>query len=327
MSDQDDALSGEVSVEVKVDEAGVKAAAKSRAIVALDRLCGNAIDIVGARVEGAARRTRLKNALREALIQTEGKAAIEALRADPRAGQRSLEVFLEEQGRKQSNRDAVAIETLDQLKALPPPPEDDESDPAPIDEDWLNVFSQHAENASSDHLRKLWARILAGEIRRPRSFSLTTLRAISELDLDIARTFQDAVKVRLDNGFLPKPKNLSGDTLLSLSFLEEVGLLQDVSGSTGWSLVPDESGYVLVSNGNLALRVQPLENKKLRLPIILITRVGREIASILPIENEDASLRAVAEILEKNAESMELCSILQKPPIGQLEYQIIERIK
>ena len=104
-----------------------------------------------------------------------------------------------------------------------------------MEEDWLNVFEKHAENASSDRLREMWGHILAGEIRNPGSFSLTTLRVIAELDREIAEGFEKAVKTRMAPGVLPKPPDLVGTALMELTFLEEVGLLQDVSGFLGWT--------------------------------------------------------------------------------------------
>ena len=46
-----------------------------------------------------------------------------------------------------------------------------------------------------------------------------------------------------------------------------------------------------------------------QLPVIKITRVGREIASILPAEPEDRCLRKAAELLRPKVHSIELCLI------------------
>ena len=72
MSDESDPLAGDVSLEVILDEKGVKAAAKSRAIVAIDRLCGSLVDLPGGWLEGKARRQRIRNQLTEALMVAEG---------------------------------------------------------------------------------------------------------------------------------------------------------------------------------------------------------------------------------------------------------------
>src|SRR3546814_19471102 len=60
------------------------------------------------------------------------------------------------------------------------------------DDDWMNRFMRFAEDASSERLQELFARILAGEVVRPGSFGAATLRAVSELDQSIANDFSSA---------------------------------------------------------------------------------------------------------------------------------------
>ena len=315
MTEEKDPLAGEISVAAKLDEAGLTAQARSRAFVALDRLIGSAIDIPGALIEGVSRRLRLRNEAIERLMEAETEAAVKLLTEHPDAGERTLRRFLQEQERKQQNRDAIARETIEQLK-LPPPPLADSAaqskganqDEA-ISEDWLNVFSSHADNATSEHLRSLWARILAGEIRQPGAFSLTTLRTLSELDQQIATMFEREVVDRFQQGLLPKSEALIDQVLLDLTFLEEVGLLQDVNGTLAMEVKPGPDGYGHISNGKYALRIRTKTPHPVQLPVIKITRVGREIASILPAEPEDRCLRKAAELLRPKVHSIELCLI------------------
>ena len=53
-----------------------------------------------------------------------------------------------------------------------------ESDAEEVDLDWLNYFGGYAEKASSKKVRDLWARVLAGEIRHPGSFSRADAAAL-----------------------------------------------------------------------------------------------------------------------------------------------------
>ncbi len=53
----------------------------------------------------------------------------------------------------------------------------------------MNTFMRFADDASSDKLQDLFGRILAGEVVRPGSFSLATIRAVAELDQSIAQDF------------------------------------------------------------------------------------------------------------------------------------------
>lgn len=59
-----------------------------------------------------------------------------------------------------------------------------------ISEDWLNIFEKEACNKSSEDMRLLFGKILAGEIHKPSSYSMKTIKLISELDNEAAKLFQ-----------------------------------------------------------------------------------------------------------------------------------------
>jgi hypothetical protein len=306
MSDDDDVLGRELSVEVRLDKSGVKASAKSRAFAAFDHLVGSAIDIPIAGLEGIAQRVRARNRVKEGKILLEEQRIREGLPMAQSPDDRALHAVLVGEARKLTNRAAVSEEAI---KALEAHGSEDEAEPneAPMDEDWLNVFGSHAEKASSEQLRHLWGKILAGEIRRPGAFSLTTLRVIAELDQHIARTFEEAVKLRLDGGLLPKVGKMEGRRLIDLTFLEEVGLLQEVHGSLKWKWNPNDEGHFYVSQGDSLIKVVPKAGRtEMEVPVIRITRVGQEIASILPKESDDVGLRAVVSLIEDQADEIHL---------------------
>lgn len=58
-----------------------------------------------------------------------------------------------------------------------------------IDEDWLDTFSRTAETKSSEEVQIIFSKILAGEIRRPGTFKLSTIQTLSVLDKTIAEKF------------------------------------------------------------------------------------------------------------------------------------------
>src|SRR5205814_1243291 len=103
------------------------------------------------------------------------------------------------------------------------------SPPPKIEDDWLNVFERFAEDASSERLQQLWAKILAGEIRRPKTFSLQTLRFAAELDELTARVFEKhAHSVLMGDFILDAPR--SGPEFTELLQLEEAGLITGTGG-------------------------------------------------------------------------------------------------
>jgi hypothetical protein len=147
-------------------------------------------------------------------------------------GKVTVRRFIAEETRKQINREAVWVEMDESVRALPPPsltePQDDSLE---LEEDWINIFASYADRASSERLRQLRGRILAGEIRKPGSFAPSTLRVISEMDTEIAAAFQEVARLRIAGGSrLLRADPLENEVLIKWTFLEEVGLLQDVNG-------------------------------------------------------------------------------------------------
>ena len=87
--------------------------------------------------------------------------------------------------RRQINKEAVALKTIKNLQADPPPEQGDGPS-----EDWLAKFERYAEEASSDQLQTLFAKLLAGEIRKPGGISPMTLHFVSMLDQKTASHIQ-----------------------------------------------------------------------------------------------------------------------------------------
>jgi Protein of unknown function (DUF2806) len=80
-----------------------------------------------------------------------------------------------EEKRKFENRAAATRVALDEIKQAPGTVDAT----AEIEDDWLNFYAKLAEDKSSAELQQLFGRILAGEIRKPGSFSLKTLQLVS----------------------------------------------------------------------------------------------------------------------------------------------------
>ena len=73
----------------------------------------------------------------------------------------------------------------------PEPPASSGSTP----DDWFDVYRREATDRSEGELRQAFVRILAGEIERPGTFSVRTLRVLGMLDRGTASLFRKAVSV------------------------------------------------------------------------------------------------------------------------------------
>ena len=327
-----DALDREVAVRAHIDQTGLTIGGKSRALAAFDRLVGGVLGWPGEYFEGKRAAAQARGEAREAMIRADAAAAMKRLEGMSEVGQATMELFLRDEGRKQDNRAAITLAATEQLLALPPPgPEHSEAgpsaadaEPTELDEDWINIFGRYAEQASSERLRELWGRILAGEIRKPGTFAPITLRVIAETDAEMAREFQEVYRLSV-NGFGLRPDPFEGPILDRFAFLEQVGLAQAAFGlSVNIIRSPDGFGYYTGKQAMLRVTYMP-GDQPVSFSAIRITRIGMQIGTILPQDELDA-LRQIGQSLT-TAKKVELGVITARPEKSVMSFNIIDVLR
>jgi hypothetical protein len=83
--------------------------------------------------------------------------------------------------RRQENIEGIVVQAS---KELP-----EAVDEQPVNEDWIAQFFNLSQDISDSEMQILWARILAGEVARPESYSLRTLQTVKVLSKGDARLF------------------------------------------------------------------------------------------------------------------------------------------
>lgn len=200
--EKEDHLSNEISISAELTETGVKASAKSRFFSALDRLCGNVTDIGNAHLEGFASRRRAKTEGEVTLIKEAAQYGVHKLEHDSVFAERAFNNQYQKTLKLQANKDAVVQGALQDLRSSPVSEKEDNAGPEQLDEEFLNRFERYAEDASTEELQQRWSKVLAGEIRKPGTFSRKVLRAIDELEPETALLFERVAQFALD-GVLP----------------------------------------------------------------------------------------------------------------------------
>lgn len=209
---------------------------------------------------------------------------------------RTTDSLLAKELRKQQNKEAIAEKTIEILAHHR---DSNHSESRTPDDDWLNVFERYAENASSEKLRDLWARILAGEIRKPQSFSLKTMRFVSELDQKTASIFEGLADKILNGSTIPKRKGQRGEPFHNLLRLEEFGLLSGVQSDISNYIEMESGEGVSFSYRENSIGIKADTKCSINFPVIALTLVGQEIASILAIKDSMDSAREFVELLPK----------------------------
>lgn len=197
--------------------------------------------------------------------------------------------------RQQKNLDQVALAALSDLNQSPPQPEAPE-----VSDDFLNRFERLAGDASSEEMQALFARILAGEIRRPGTFSLQALHTFAMIDGRTAPMIERVAGWAIDGVWIPSGGPLGrGPTVLLLGELEGLGLIH-----TGLAMrildVWREKPRTLLRVGGRVIHMRPtivVSSPAASFPTAGVTEVGRQVFSVLSPTISDDDFMMIKEAL------------------------------
>jgi Protein of unknown function (DUF2806) len=187
----------------------------------------------------------------------------------------------EEEKRKLENRAAVTQAALEEMEA-DTQKVDAKSE---IEDDWLNLFARLSEDKSSEELQRLFGRILAGEIRKPGSFSLRTIQlmaTISKRDAELVSRFlsyainREIVPYQKDEKAFPAPR--------VRILMEELGVAGHPTQIGGMSMtytVVPRTQYLSVASGRgYVVDNKTDESVQFSIPGQMLTGPGKELFEI-----------------------------------------------
>lgn len=298
MSQSQDPLDGEISVSARLEESGLTAAAKSRFLMALDRLLGNLLDLPNPFLERISGDAREKNEARRAVIKAVGDAAANEAAEDKDIARAFASSIATEQFDKLRNKQEVAymaIEHLNEKSGEDDGPEGTKADEKNIDQDWINLFANYAERASSQSLKEMWARVLANEVIEPGSFAPITLRVISELSRDSALLFEKYVG-RAFGMHMVKSPAARGQELVDLVQLEQLGFISGADGTVNLELKVPDSGIYKVRHKEFLVQGKGQPGLMFRIHTVFLTQAAQQILPILDL----VDYRQWAEVFAEN---------------------------
>lgn len=164
---------------------------KKNFLKALDRLCTAAIEIPASYMEGIALEKRAETAARIKLIEKSSNEIAQQMQFDPEYAKAAVKKFGHRVIREQVNLDIIAEKAAstiakDSAKETPRPA----GISTEVNDDWLNVFEKEACQKSTEEMQSIFAKILAGEVSKPNTFSIKSIRLLGSLDQQTAKQFK-----------------------------------------------------------------------------------------------------------------------------------------
>jgi Protein of unknown function (DUF2806) len=175
-----------------------------------------------------------------------------------------------------------------------------------IEDDWLNLFARLAEDKSSEELQRLFGRILAGEIRKPGSFSLRTIQLMATISRREAEQLANFLSYAI-GGAVPftelegidPDRPLIGPSVALRLAMEELGIAGHANPTGGFSMrhviFPGKSVKINASRAAISIHNQTTHTVDFSIGGQPLTSSAKEIIPIANLEQTDfALLRQVA---------------------------------
>lgn len=295
-------------------DAAIPAPIRRNVLKALDRLGSALIDIPIGALERRSSEKRAESEARIKITEAVNAQIIQLIKVDPEFPQRASNTFAKKILREQYNLEKILGFATDILRGKQDNnpedvPADNESEKI-IDDDWFNIFEKEGSQKSTEETQRRFARILAGEIEKPGSYSIRTLKTLGELDQNAATLFKSFCSACIIFGVFGTPDSEhvfdarvsslggnAGSNALSkyglsyrqLNILNEYGLIisdynswydcnSSIAGEQSFVTLPfqyQEKYWILLSSP------EKEKSEEFRLSGVALSRVGRELFRIV----------------------------------------------
>lgn len=308
---------------------GIPAPVRKNATKAFARLCTSVVEYPVALIEGAIAERRAESRARVKLIDASANQIAEQMRTNPEYARAAATKFAQKIVRERVNVDQVSEIAIADLKSEPLATEDDSSpETPPISEDWLNAFESEAAQMSSEQMQRLFGKILAGEIRRPSSYSIKTLKLMAQLDNRAASLFTRLCSISISIR-IPKSAQILDARVVSMGSAASNSLQAYGLGFDALNILQEYGLIIADYNSNMDYRMAVVHNKQITLPLlyqnaqwalfpkvpppapqafkvdgVAFTKSGKELLSIVEIEPDEAYTAALMNFFDQQGMTM-----------------------
>jgi hypothetical protein len=282
---------------------------------AVGQLCTAAVDVPVSYLEGRAAETRAETNARLKIIETGGTQIAEKMNVSSEYAKVAVEKYGQKIIREQVNLDQIvhiAVDEITKNTAETSSQKQAESgEEKEISDDWLNAFEKEACQKSSEVMKLLFGKILAGEIQKPTTYSIRTLRLLSQLDNQAATLFHrlcslcvsqqiqghiiDARVVSFSGSPAQNSLQKYGLSFGALNILEEYGLIiSDYNSYMDYRAAIAQSrnvAFPLTYNGNTFGLVRENEAtpiQEFRVSGVCLSSSGKELLNIVDITPDNS---------------------------------------
>lgn len=181
------------------------------------------------------------------------------------------------------------------------------------DFDWFMRFYEIVGNISDENVQEMWARIMAGEINNPHSYSLKTIDILKNIGKQEAELFAEVLACSVSTGyiiFLPNYEEYLEKyeiTYSQIMRLSEMDLIyNDADIVLNFNVSKQEEILFINSNRLMTLKSKDENGTKIKIKQYPFTEVGKELATLVQSVLSDDRFVEFAKIVNKENSNIEV---------------------
>lgn len=225
----------------------------------------------------------------EVIERAKTMALAEGKEVDAETLARIEERFVYKEIKRQNNIDSITKIAAEQLS------QETEVSEEPVDEDWTTRFFNITEDILDEEMQTLWGRILAGEIKQPKSFSLRTLELLKNLSKEEAEVFSKFSNLKIVSGVSHMIYNQDNGKFLDDEFgikftdrllLNELGLISSENNlEFSFNETKEVASINYIEYGSKGIFLhRPKDTPKQSIKVLVFTKSGMELSKLIEPE-------------------------------------------
>lgn len=185
---------------------------------------------------------------------------------------------------------------------------DDDVSNENIDKDWSTRFFNIVEDISNEEMQAIWGKILAEEIKRPKTYSLRLLEVLKNITKEEAEIFVKLCQYKINDSYILSDLDYlksQGIKLEHLILMEELNLINRGSNKLIYSLGANNTNeikedIVVIGNTPIVIKQNPHSNS-IEIPAIIFTNIGKQLLNIIDLKHIEQSeyIRKFVDVIKK----------------------------
>lgn len=193
-----------------------------------------------------------------------------------------------------------------------------------IDPDWFERWYETAKTVSSEDLQRIWARVLAGELRQPKSYSFHTLDFIRRMSKEDAELVSQVAPFLISD-FIFRHKEFLENKELDMGRLMDLQELGVVSGVEALGLestispqIDGDTEIKLKCHDRILFIRADAAPIVLRFPIYRVSKLGLQLLSLGSFKSNLEYLKLIAESIKAQGFKVKIAEIVPSAIPGKI---------